>query len=82
MISTGATLRATARRAQAAGAHFLGRTSHALFLGLCSWAATSIFLSGETARMLWIIVGLSLALAKLVDDHQRRSSAPDGAPGA
>jgi hypothetical protein len=33
-------------------------------------------LSGETARMLWIIVGLSLALAKLVEQHQRSHPAP------
>jgi O-antigen ligase len=76
MISAGATLRATARRAQEAGAHFLSRVSHALFMGLCAWAVTSIFLSGETARMLWIIVGLSLALAKLVEQHQRSHPAP------
>jgi hypothetical protein len=73
MVSTGATLLATARRAQAAGAHFVGRVSHALFIGLASWAVTSIFLSGETARMLWIIVGLSLALPKLVDLHERQA---------
>ena len=67
IFASAASLRRTSKRARAAGAHFLGRISHALFLGLCSWAVTSVFLSGETARMLWILVGLSLALAKLAD---------------
>lgn len=66
MISTGLLLRRTAVRAFAAGAPFVGRVAHALLLGLASWAVTSIFLSAETARMFWIIVGLSLALPKLL----------------
>ena len=69
MFTAGASLRRSSQRARAAGAPFLSRVSHALFLGLCSWAVTSFFLSGETARTLWILVGLSLALAKLVDSR-------------
>lgn len=81
VLSTGLALRRTARRAAAAGAPFIGRVAHALLLGLASWAVTSFFLSGETARMLWIIVGLSLALPRLLpepkaDDYRGRSYAP------
>ena len=76
MISTGVTLRAAARRASAAGAAFLARVSHGLLLGLCAWAVTSIFLSGETARMLWILVGLSLAVAKIVEQREREQQTP------
>lgn len=73
LISTGMALRQTARRALAGGAPFVGRVAHALMLGLVTWSATSFFLSGETARMFWVIVGLSLALPKLVPG-------PDGEP--
>jgi hypothetical protein len=71
MVATGISLRRTAGRAAAAGAPFTGRVAHALLLGLASWAVTSFFLSGETARMFWIIVGLSLALPRLLPDHER-----------
>ena len=70
MVATGLSLRRTARRAAAAGAPYLGRVAHALLLGLATWAVTSFFLSGETARMFWIIVGLSLALPKLVPSER------------
>jgi O-antigen ligase len=66
LFSTGLYLRRTAARAAAVGAPFVSRVAHALLLGLLTWAVTSFFLSGETARMLWIIVGLSLALPKLL----------------
>jgi O-antigen ligase len=79
LIVTGATLRRTSKEAVARGAPFVGRVSHALLLGLAVWAVTTFFLSGETARTFWIIVGLSLALPKLVPDPPRarqRSYAP------
>ena len=66
VISTGLALRRTAVRAFALREAFVGRVAHALLLGLASWMVTSFFLSGETARMLWIVVGLSLALPKLL----------------
>jgi len=65
-VATGVMLRRTAKRAFAVGAPFVGRVAHALFLGLASWGVTSLFLSAETARMSWIIVGLCLALPKLL----------------
>jgi len=37
----------------------------------------TFFLSGETARTFWIIIGLSLALPKLIpDEPPQRSYAP------
>jgi O-antigen ligase len=68
LIATALSLRRTAQRAAAVGAPLVGRVAHALVLGLASWALTSFFLSGETARMFWILVGLSLALPKLLPD--------------
>ena len=48
-----------------------------------TWAVTAFFLSTETARMFWVIVGLSLALPRLLPelgrgeaDYPARSNAP------
>ena len=49
-----------------------------------TWAVTAVFLSTETARMFWVIVGLSLALPRLLPepwggaraDYPERSNAP------
>jgi hypothetical protein len=48
-------------------------------LGLGSWGVTSVFLSAETARMSWIIVGLCLALPKLLPAAERGHSRGVGA---
>jgi O-antigen ligase len=71
LVSTGRALRKTARRGQLAGDWFLARTANALFLGLVGWAFASIFLSSETSRSLWTIVGLTLALPKLLPSDAR-----------
>jgi O-antigen ligase len=71
LLSVGLTLRKTANRALRAGKPFVGRVAHALVLGLVAWSIATFFLSGETARTLWILVGLSLALPKLVPDEAR-----------
>jgi O-antigen ligase len=77
MIATALPSHNRAPRPPAAGAPFVGRVAHALLLGLASWAVTSFFLSGETARMFWIIVGLSLALSRLVPrPEQQRAGLP------
>jgi O-antigen ligase len=84
LISTGLTLRKTSKRALEAGAPFVGRVAHALVLGLTAWALCTFFLNGETARTFWIIVGISLALPKLIPDvapkRARRYPAPSNAP--
>lgn len=78
LITTAAYLRRTSREAMARGAPFVGRVAHALLLGLAVWSVTTFFLSGETARTFWIIIGLSLALPKLIPERRRvqRSYAP------
>jgi O-antigen ligase len=74
LVSTALALRRATARAMSLGSPFTGRIAHALLLGLAAWAVATVFLSGETARMLWIIVGLSLALPKLM---QLTQSDPD-----
>jgi O-antigen ligase len=69
IVSTGLALRRTANRAREVGAHFLSRMSNALILSLLGWALSSTFIETETARPLWIVIGLSLALPKLVSAH-------------
>jgi putative inorganic carbon (hco3(-)) transporter len=74
LISTALALRRTARRARRAGAYFVMRVANALLLSLVGWSIASIFLSSETSRPLWIVIGLSLALPKLIPDE----TAPNG----
>lgn len=78
LFVTGASLLQTSKQAFARGSPFVGRIAHALVMGLCVWAVATFFLSGETARTFWIIVGLSLALPKLIPDRPpaQRSYAP------
>jgi O-antigen ligase len=69
ILSTMIALRRTAVRARRAGALFLSRISNALVLSLIGWAISSLFIETETARPLWTVVGISLALPKLVRDR-------------
>jgi O-antigen ligase len=75
ILSTMIALRRTAVRARAAGAHFLSRVSNALVLSLIGWTLSSFFIETETARPLWIVIGLSLALPKLVAIGYQRKPA-------
>lgn len=72
----------TARRARAAGALFLGRVAGALGLSLIGWSVSSLFISSETGRTLWMIIGLSLALPKLVALRERDGVAGVGSARA
>jgi O-antigen ligase len=69
ILSTMLALRRTAVRARRAGALFLSRISNALVLSLIGWAVSSFFIETETARPLWAVIGISLALPKLVRDR-------------
>jgi O-antigen ligase len=71
----------TAKRARHAGAAFVGRVANALVLSLIGWSIASIFLSLETSRSLWILVGISLALPKLIT-HDRVGSPHGGDAGS
>jgi putative inorganic carbon (HCO3(-)) transporter len=80
LLSTAGLLRRTARRALRADAHLVARVAHALLLSLSTWAITSIFMSGETSRPLWIVVGLTLALPKLIPRDEMRAAASVASP--
>jgi O-antigen ligase len=66
LISTGRALRRAALRAREAGEEFIAVVANALLLGLITWAITSLFLSTETTRAFWMVMGLCLALPKLL----------------
>jgi O-antigen ligase len=78
LISTGRTLLRVTREASDAGESFIGRVAGALLLGLVTWSVVSLFLSTETARTFWIIIGLSLALPKLLPSEPLQSQMPRG----
>jgi O-antigen ligase len=73
LTSTALLLRRTAKRARAVGADFVARVANALLLSLLGWSIASLFLSSETSRALWIVIGLSLALPRLVRDQESAS---------
>ena len=66
LVSTAETLRRAARRGREVGAFFASRMAGALLLSLVAWAAIAIFLSAETGRAFWIILGITLALPKVI----------------
>ncbi len=68
MGSTAVSLRRTAKRAFEIGELFVGRVANALVMSLLGWAIASTFISTETTRAFWIIVGLALALPKLIPE--------------
>jgi O-antigen ligase len=65
-------LRASARRAQGAGQMFIAAFSRAMLLAVAGFAFTSIFLSTETGRTLWVLIGLSIALPRVISEEQHR----------
>jgi O-antigen ligase len=77
LFSTARALRRAAVRARWLGDVDLARTANALLLSLVGWAVASFFLSSETARPQWIIVGLALALPAVLRETaagRRRAS--------
>jgi O-antigen ligase len=66
LLSTALALRRTAAAAFRAGTPFVGRIANAALLALLGWAVASCFLESETSRGVWVLVGLSLGLPKLV----------------
>lgn len=66
VVSVGFQLRRVARVARARGDPALARLTNGLFLGLIGWSLVSIFISSETSRPLWILVGASVALPRLI----------------
>jgi putative inorganic carbon (hco3(-)) transporter len=66
VASTVKALRRTAAAALEIGHVYLARVANALVLSLAGWAIASLFLSSQNSRALWIVIGLSLALPKLL----------------
>jgi hypothetical protein len=77
VVSTARLLLRVARKAREREEWFLARCSTALAISLAGWCASSLFLSADTSRPLWIIVGLSLALARLVESPSQTEHAHD-----
>jgi O-antigen ligase len=80
MVSTGIALRRVATRAREVGAHWVRGIANALILGLITWSITSFFLSMETARAFWILVGLALALPRLLENEIAEGEAAKASP--
>ena len=70
LFSTGLALRRTAKRAREAGAHYLSSVANALIVGLVGWCVGSMFIETETSRPIWIVIGMSLALPKLIPERE------------
>ena len=69
---TARSLLRTSRRARAAGDPHARLAANALLVALTAFAASSLLLSTETSRSLWLVIGLSLALPAML---------PDASPG-
>jgi putative inorganic carbon (hco3(-)) transporter len=75
-------LRRTAKRARAVGDGFLRSAANALLVGLLALAASSFLLSTETSRALWLMVGMSLALPRMVAPPRHLEASPEAAADA
>jgi O-antigen ligase len=75
LASTAIAIRRAAARARELGAVFSMRVANALLISLVGWAVASIFLSSETSRPLWIMVGMALALPRLTAEESAASEA-------
>ena len=61
------------RRARASGDRQIRRVANALIVSLMAFSVSSLLLSTETSRALWLVVGLSLALPGIaLDGHPLR----------
>ena len=75
LISTARALRRTAARAAAAGAMYIMRIANASLISLVALSIAALFASSETSRPVWILIGISLALPKLIDEWENARSA-------
>lgn len=64
-------LRRLAWRARALGESYLARIANALIVGLLGWCVGSMFIETETSRPIWIVIGITLALPKLLERQAR-----------
>jgi O-antigen ligase len=75
LISAARALRRTAVRAGAAGATYMMRIANASLISLVALSIAALFASSETSRPIWILIGISLALPKLIEERETARSA-------
>jgi O-antigen ligase len=73
--STALAIKRAAAVAGEAGTLLAMRVANALLTSLLGWAVASVFLSSETSRPLWIIIGMAVALPALISDEGGRPPA-------
>lgn len=73
-VTARALLRAS-RRARASGDWQIRRVSNALMVSLAAFAVSSLLLSTETSRALWLVVGLSLAIPGIASQDRELQTA-------
>jgi O-antigen ligase len=71
LLSTGRSLRLAARRARGRDSPLVRQVANALLIGLVAFALASLLLSTETSRILWFLVGMSLALPGMAVAHRQ-----------
>jgi O-antigen ligase len=77
LVSSARAMRRAAVAAQQAGAVFTARLANALLISFIGWAIASLFLSSETSRPPWIVIGMCLALPKLLADEVASKTGDD-----
>jgi O-antigen ligase len=65
VLATAKSLRESALAARRVGAAQLERAANALLLAVLAWAVAAVFLSLETSRPLWILIGFALAVSRI-----------------
>jgi O-antigen ligase len=73
LISAAVSLRRIAVGARRSGLSLVQRAANAALVSLGGWAVTAFFLETETSRPIWVLIGLSLALPKLVSGERFES---------
>jgi putative inorganic carbon (hco3(-)) transporter len=66
LVATILQLRRVAAKAREAGDTLVNGVATALLIGMTAWCIGAFFISAETSRPLWWVIGLSLALPKLI----------------
>jgi O-antigen ligase len=79
IVAMARTLRATHRAAATANRWFVSAFARALLLSLAGFAFTSLFLSTETDRTLWTLVGLAVVLPRVLAEERRQAESASGA---
>jgi len=77
LLTAGLSLREVARRARAANDPLVRATANGLLIGLLAFSTASFSLSTDTSRALWLIVGTTLALARLVGQQADADHIPE-----